>query len=125
VGPVGMPRGREGPLTRGTHWSVDPGSRTRAGESPSGWAPLRGGQARRSDGRQHGPVGPKGREKGEGEKEGWASLPSLFYSRISNPFSFIFLLLNSNPKHKFEYFKHVHQSKTKFRLSMLQHFTSP
>jgi hypothetical protein len=114
-----------GALTRGTRWSVDPGSRTRAGESPGGRAPLRDGRARGRDGRQNGSGGPKGREEGEGEKEGWASLPSLFYSRISNPFSFNFLLLNSNPKQKFEYFKHVHQSKTKFRLSMLQYFTSP
>jgi hypothetical protein len=44
------------------------------------------------------------------------------------PFFFLFSLWNSNqiiPEFKFKYFKHVHQSNTKFKLSMMQTFISP
>jgi hypothetical protein len=52
----------------------------------------------------------------------------FFYSKFSNPFFFYFLfwiLIQTCHKFKFKYSKHVHQTKEKSRLSMMQYFLSP
>jgi hypothetical protein len=85
--------------------------------------------------------GPDGRERvraGEGGNgllgpKGWVEgalglLWFFFYFLISNPILFYFLFriqIHPNHKFKFKYFKHVHQPKLKFKLSMMQHFISP